>query len=163
MKLERNTIVGPFKSLETERPWGHYMLCADNEPSTTKVLFIKPEQSLSMQYHFRRSQFYMVLSSDITVQYSTIPVPKEILDMPPDDKQFKALNDFLDSHLITVKANKYDMFAFRKYVIHRTSYHGKEEHGLILDVALQIDKGDCNDELDIVRISDFYGRSNFKN
>jgi len=162
MKLEVGTEIKPFKINMVSRPWGVYGLYADNVKSTTKILYIKPNESLSMQFHFRRCQLYLALDDDFIVQYSTVPVPKEILDMPDEQPKFDLLNKFLDEHLITTTANEGDLYGFHKFIVHRTTYKGKRDYGRILDVALGIEEGDENDELDIVRIRDEYGRSNFK-
>ena len=162
MRLNENEVVKPFKTLITNRPWGYYGLYADNEPSTTKILFIKQNESLSLQYHFKRCQLYMALDDDFIVQYSNKPVPKEILNMEDLDPKFELLNKFLEEHLITTRAKEGDLFGFHKFIVHRTTYVGTRKFGRVLDIALRLDEGDENDELDICRIQDNYGRSDFK-
>jgi len=153
MRIFDNTNIKPFKSSQEQRPWGYYGLYADNEKSTAKILFVKKGEKLSMQYHFKRNQFYLLLDNDFIIDYSSKPVPVEILNEPDEPKRFAALEDFLKDNLITVRGFEHDMFGFHKHVVHRTTYLGDREFGRVLDMAF----GE-NDELDIVRIRDDYGR-----
>jgi hypothetical protein len=159
MRLKKGENVEPFKFEEVIRPWGYYGLYADNVKSTTKILYVKKNETLSLQYHLKRAQFYLLLSDNFIIQYSSTPIPLDIVNMSDfDDKKFKLIENFLDINLITIEANKLDMFGFHEYVIHRAKYVGKEEYGMILDVAFGI-----NDENDIFRIKDAYNRTSFSN
>ena len=158
MKLFLNTDVAPFKSDIVERPWGHYGLYSDNEKCTCKILFIKKGECLSLQYHFKRAQFYMALDDGFIVDYSNKPVPQEIVNDSEDQRRFQRLEEFLKSNLITCNIKEGDMFGFHQFVVHRATYNGNREYGRCLDVALGIE----NDENDIVRIRDKYGRSDNK-
>lgn len=153
MKLTETTITPPFKYKGETRPWGYYDLYSHNEPCTTKLLFIKPNELLSLQYHFLRDQFYLLLDNDFTIEYSTEPISEEILKIEDDKTRIAALHDFLTTHLVSVTGKEGDMFGFKRCVVHRAQYNGSREYGRILDVAFGF-----NDELDIIRISDKYGR-----
>jgi mannose-1-phosphate guanylyltransferase len=153
MRITKDGIVAPFRADIVERPWGHYGLYADNEPCTTKILFIKSGAMLSLQYHFLRSQFYMLLDDDFTIEYSTKPVPDELAFEPNEDLRIAGFQKFLEDNLVTEKGYKGDMFGFQQKIIHRTQYNGKLPFGYVLDVAFGV-----NDEEDIVRIKDLYGR-----
>lgn len=157
MKLEQNTTIKPFKNLEISRPWGFYKLYADNEKCTTKVLFVKKGETLSLQYHFMRAQLYEVLDNYFEIQYSTEPVPMDIVNMPDDDKKFMALDDFLNKYLITEIAHEGSVFGFQPRIIHRAKYIGDRKYGRFLDLAWG-----KNDENDIYRIKDNYNRENVK-
>ncbi len=50
-----------------ERPWGGFLRFTLNTPSTVKILTVKPMQSLSLQYHKHRSEFWHVISGSLTV------------------------------------------------------------------------------------------------
>lgn len=153
MKLERNQIVKPFSTIEVERPWGYYGLYADNVKSTTKILYIKKGEMLSLQYHFRRSQFYLLLSENFKIEYSSKQIPKNIIDDEDEDRKTKNFKTFLEENLVTVEGRKFEMFGFLKRIVHRATYNGDDEYGLILDAAF----GE-NIESDIFRIEDKYGR-----
>lgn len=153
MKLNVETKIQPFKAYVVNRPWGHYGLYSDNELCTSKILYIKRNEMLSMQYHFKRSQFYLLLDDDFVIEYSNNPVPLEIINNPKEPERFEQLEDFLLNNLTITVGYENDMFGFHKLVVHRASYQGKRKYGRILDLAFGI-----NDEEDIVRIKDAYNR-----
>ena len=155
MKLTKDCGVSPFKNSIVERPWGHYGLYADNEVCTSKILYVKQNEMLSMQYHFKRDQYYLILDDGFIVDYSEIPVPEELLYDDDEERRIKGFENFLIANLITTAANEGDEFGFHRRVIHRVKYIGLQERGRILDMAF----GE-NDENDIVRIKDKYGRNN---
>lgn len=47
---------------EEERPWGRFRRFTQNEPSTVKILTIKPGEELSLQTHAKREEFWHVIS-----------------------------------------------------------------------------------------------------
>jgi hypothetical protein len=145
----------PFLNVNEHRPWGYYGLYADNQPCTTKILFIKPQEMLSLQFHFNRDQQYLVLDDNFLIQYSTVPVPQEIIDNPEEAQRFADLDKFLSENLETVMASENDMFCFNRLIIHRARYLGTKPYGRILDIAMGL-----NDERDIIRIQDKYNRGN---
>jgi len=153
MKLYSDTQFLPFKYSTENRPWGYYGLYSDNENCTTKILYINKNESLSMQYHFCRSQFYLILDNDFIIDYSSEPVSDSIINETDEEKRFQELEEFLKNNLITTTASEMDMFGFRERVVHRAKYIGDRDYGRILDVAFG-----NNIESDIVRIKDSYGR-----
>ena len=153
MELQSNTSIEPFKSEIVTRPWGHYGLYSDNEKCTCKILFIKQDELLSLQYHFSRDQFYMALDDGFTVCYSNKPVPQEIVNDPDEPRRIKNLEKFLSDNIITKVIKEGEMFGFHRFVVHRAHYTGDREYGRVLDIAFG-----HNDEEDIVRIEDRYGR-----
>ena len=155
MRLKTNERVEPFKFDEVERPWGFYGVYSENEPNTAKILYIKSGNLLSLQWHFKRAQFYLLLDDNFIIEYSSKPVSKEIINEPDEEKRFKMLNAFLEENTITVFAGEGDKFGFDKLVVHRAHYLGDRKYGRILDVAF----GE-NDEEDIIRIQDRYNRGN---
>ncbi len=44
-----------------ERPWGSFQQFTYNEQGTVKILEVQPHQSLSLQYHHYREEFWKVL------------------------------------------------------------------------------------------------------
>jgi len=153
MKLMNNVTVPPFRYENVVRPWGQYGLYADNEKCTTKILYIKPNELLSLQYHFKRDQFYLLLDDNFIIQYSSVPIDPTIANIEDDYTRITMFQNFLQEHLQYVEGKEGDMFGFHKFVVHRAMYTGNRQYGRILDIAF----GD-NDESDIVRISDKYGR-----
>lgn len=45
-----------------DRPWGGFVRYTHGEPSTVKILTVAPNQSLSLQYHRGRDEFWRVIS-----------------------------------------------------------------------------------------------------
>ena len=50
------------KPFREERPWGEELWVSSDKPSMVKVLNVNPGQSLSLQYHHNRDEFWHVLS-----------------------------------------------------------------------------------------------------
>lgn len=46
----------------TKRPWGEFRQFTDNEPVTVKIILVKKGESISLQYHAHRIEFWKVLS-----------------------------------------------------------------------------------------------------
>ena len=44
-----------------ERPWGKFEQFTLNEPTTIKLLYVDPNQALSLQYHNQRTEFWKVV------------------------------------------------------------------------------------------------------
>ena len=45
-----------------QRPWGEFEQFTHGESTTVKILTVQPSQSLSLQYHNKRSEFWKVIS-----------------------------------------------------------------------------------------------------
>ena len=52
---------------EEDRPWGNFTQFTYNEPCSVKILTVHKNQSISLQYHTERDEFWRVLSGDPTV------------------------------------------------------------------------------------------------
>ena len=50
-----------------KRPWGGFIKFIDNKPCTVKILYIKKGESLSLQFHKLREEFWYVISGKIRV------------------------------------------------------------------------------------------------
>ena len=50
-----------------KRPWGGFIKFIDNKPCTVKILYIKEGESLSLQYHKLREEFWYLISGKIRV------------------------------------------------------------------------------------------------
>jgi len=49
------------------RPWGGFIKFIDNKPCTVKILQIKKGESLSLQFHKLREEFWYLISGKIRV------------------------------------------------------------------------------------------------
>ncbi len=50
-----------------KRPWGGFIKFIDNKPCTVKILSLKKGESLSLQYHNLREEFWYLISGKINV------------------------------------------------------------------------------------------------
>lgn len=55
------------KKYEEERPWGKFEQFTLNETSTVKILTVKVGESLSLQYHHHRDEFWRVIKGKVKV------------------------------------------------------------------------------------------------
>ena len=49
---------------QEERPWGNFRRFLHNLPSTVKIITVKPGESLSLQSHEKRNEFWKVIKGD---------------------------------------------------------------------------------------------------
>lgn len=54
--------MSPLSPSHSDRPWGSFDEFISNTPCTVKIITVKPGESLSLQYHTQRSEFWVVLS-----------------------------------------------------------------------------------------------------
>ena len=148
MKLNGNNSRINSEYSHTTRPWGGFDQFALNTPCTPKILQVLPGESLSLQFHEQRDQHYVFIDDDFKVVYSDIAVPHTIC------LNGAILDWFNSGHKIVNYPSAGDQYYFRRRVIHRAEYTGTKPLGLIFEVAYG-----HNDEEDIVRLSDKYGRS----
>lgn len=52
----------PKSPYQEKRPWGDFRQFTLNEKSTVKIITVKPSQSLSLQYHQTRGEFWRVIA-----------------------------------------------------------------------------------------------------
>lgn len=72
-------ILQEWKAPKTERPWGYYrVLHIDGSNTKVKELTVLPGQSLSMQRHFKRKEFWMVSEGNCKVEkdYASVELSK---------------------------------------------------------------------------------------
>ena len=55
-------------TLEVEKPWGRFEQYTHNMSSTVKVITVQPGGALSLQYHHRRDELWVVLDSGVQVE-----------------------------------------------------------------------------------------------
>ena len=47
-----------------EKPWGRFEQFTKQEPVTVKILTVNPNESLSLQFHHKREEFWKILSGE---------------------------------------------------------------------------------------------------
>lgn len=50
------------KVFQIERPWGNFRQFTHNDSSTVKIITVKPNESLSLQKHSKRAEFWYIIS-----------------------------------------------------------------------------------------------------
>ena len=51
-----------------KRPWGSFEKFNENERCTVKLLYIKPDSRLSLQYHNKRKEFWKIVEGSAKVE-----------------------------------------------------------------------------------------------
>ncbi len=85
------------KSYTEKRPWGSFTQYIKNEPATVKIISVKAGESLSLQYHHNREEFWHILSGEGFV----VVGKKKVLAKP--GKEFNIPAETL--HRIVAKTN----------------------------------------------------------
>jgi mannose-1-phosphate guanylyltransferase/mannose-1-phosphate guanylyltransferase/mannose-6-phosphate isomerase len=49
---------------QEERPWGNFRQFTHNIPSTIKIITVKPNESLSLQSHEKRTEFWRTIKGE---------------------------------------------------------------------------------------------------
>ena len=70
-----------MNTLTVEKPWGRFEQFTHNEATTVKILSVNPDNSLSLQYHMHRSEFWRVLSG-----HPIITIDKNVINANPGDE-----------------------------------------------------------------------------
>jgi mannose-6-phosphate isomerase-like protein (cupin superfamily) len=64
--------------LQTDhRPWGHYVVLADEPDHKVKRIVVAPGQRLSLQRHRRRAEHWFVVSGLAVVTLDEVDLPRE--------------------------------------------------------------------------------------
>lgn len=66
--------------ISVNRPWGHFEQLTHNELSTVKLLYINKGESLSLQYHNKRNEFWKVISGNPFVEIDDLKVSANVGD-----------------------------------------------------------------------------------
>ena len=56
-----------FKKIKVYKPWGKFEQFTLNEPTTVKILTIKPDAGLSYQSHTKRDEFWRCIKNNVMV------------------------------------------------------------------------------------------------
>jgi len=151
-ELESNnfTIVQEDQS----RPWGGFFVIDENQTTSfastffshlkleeiqttnklsPKILVVAPENRLSWQYHFRRSEIWKVILGPVGVKISDTDVEGELTVLNDDD---------------FIKMDKGE----------RHRLIGLNSWGVVAEIWQHTDQDNPSDEEDIVRLQDDFGR-----
>ncbi len=139
------------RTFDDNRPWGGFFALEDSEAErfaalffpdekldfslqmSPKILIVAPQQRLSWQYHYRRSEIWKVLGDSVAVM-------KSDTDQPTEAVTYQA------GEIIRLKQGE------------RHRLIGLEEWGYVAEIWKHSDANNPSDENDIVRVSDDFGR-----
>lgn len=108
--------------IKVSHPWGSFEQFTHNEPSTVKLIYINKGESLSLQYHNHRSEFWKIIvgNPDITIgedvyqghvgeEYSFPALTRHRIGAPTDDVVFLeiAKGDFDEKDIVHIE-DKYN-------------------------------------------------------
>ncbi|MBC8247800.1 MAG: phosphomannose isomerase type II C-terminal cupin domain [Deltaproteobacteria bacterium] len=72
---------------EYHRPWGYYIILADEDDHKVKRIVVKPQKRLSLQLHHKRSEHWYVTSgqAEVTLGEQIVPLKTgEAVDIPAE-------------------------------------------------------------------------------
>jgi len=88
-KNSSSWILEEWKSPKTERVWGHYRVLYEVEGTKVKELTVMPGQSLSMQRHQYRSEYWHIAEGSAVVRSPAAMTLPVICDMEKNNLSFK--------------------------------------------------------------------------
>ena len=81
-----------------DKPWGYELIWAETERYVGKLLFVRAGQALSLQYHERKDEAWLVQSGRASLELGTV-------------------GD--DSSMHTIEISEGDAFRYRPLTVHR--------------------------------------------
>ena len=83
-----------MKNYKEERPWGSFENLLDEEYCKVKRIIVKPGQRLSYQYHYKRSEVWVIVQGEACVTVDKKPYSQnectfgvgDIVDIPREAK-----------------------------------------------------------------------------
>jgi mannose-6-phosphate isomerase-like protein (cupin superfamily) len=61
-----------------DKPWGHYLDLYSDDEMWLKYLYIKPGQSLSLQYHYNRDEYWRAVTPHVKAVIDTTSLELEV-------------------------------------------------------------------------------------
>ena len=65
---------------QIERPWGNFRQFTKDDKSTIKIITVKPNETLSLQSHKNRSEFWHIISGSGTVEINGVKKDTKVGD-----------------------------------------------------------------------------------
>mgnify|MGYP001559401237 CR=1 FL=1 len=93
-----------------EKPWGNFERFVANEQCTVKLLTVNPQESLSLQYHKNRDEFWKILEGNprLTIGEETIVTkPNEEYFIPRGTKHRVSSQDEI-VRILEIMLGEYD-------------------------------------------------------
>ena len=77
--------MSPEKNCKDHRPWGYYVILADEQDHKVKRIIVYPGKRISLQRHLRRSEHWHIVKGEsiVTLDNKEIPLKGgESIDIP---------------------------------------------------------------------------------
>ena len=68
-----------------EKPWGYELIWAETEDYVGKLLFVRAGHALSLQYHDRKDESWLVRDGRATLELGEVGGPLEMIEIGPGD------------------------------------------------------------------------------
>jgi mannose-6-phosphate isomerase-like protein (cupin superfamily) len=102
--------IKPLQPYKEERPWGYFLRFTANEVSTVKIISVKPNESLSLQTHENRAEFWKIISGvgEVTIGKEIFSAKKgdEFFISPKIEHRISSKNENLE--FLEIALGKYD-------------------------------------------------------
>jgi len=88
-----------------ERPWGKFEVLLDDANTKVKRITVKPNQRLSYQYHFKRSEHWVIIEGTATIILNGLKIikhPGDTIFIPVETKH-RIINENTFSNLVFVE------------------------------------------------------------
>ena len=121
-----------MSNYKEERPWGSFEHLLDEEYCKVKRIIVKPGQRLSYQFHYKRSEAWVVVQGQATIT-------------------LEEKDSYMTEH---ISGSPGQVIKIPVRTIHRLENKGKEDL-----IIIETQTGTYFGEDDIVRIEDDYGRN----
>ena len=72
-----------MKKYKEERPWGNFEQFCHNEQVTVKIINVKPNEQLSLQFHNKRDEFWQIVQGQ-----ALIIIGDKVIEGKTDDEFF---------------------------------------------------------------------------
>lgn len=98
-----------MKPVSDERPWGHFERFTLNESSTVKLIYVKANRRLSLQYHKKRSEFWKVVYGKVRVTLdnrSAVLSPGQTITVPVGSAH--RIEGIEDSAILEISIGEFD-------------------------------------------------------
>ena len=67
--------MSPEKKCEDHRPWGYYVILADEQDHKVKRIIVYPGKRISLQRHLRRSEHWYIIKGESIVTLDNQEIP----------------------------------------------------------------------------------------
>jgi mannose-6-phosphate isomerase-like protein (cupin superfamily) len=74
-----------FSPRRTEKPWGWELLWAEAEAYVGKLIFVRAGEALSLQYHERKDESWLVQEGHARLELGTVGDEPETIEIAPGD------------------------------------------------------------------------------